>query len=56
MAAIERKKLYGTMWLIRLFEEKAEELVKSGEIYGTTHLYIGEGGHCRGGNRGSGGG
>ena len=38
MAAIERKKLYGTMWLIRLFEEKAEELVKSGEIYGTTHL------------------
>ena len=42
MAAIERKKLYGTMWLIRLFEEKAEELVKSGEIYGTTHLYIGE--------------
>ncbi len=34
--------LYRTMCLIRKFEERALELVKSGEIVGGTHPYIGQ--------------
>lgn len=34
--------LLRTMWRIRLFEEKVWELVQTGEIHGTTHLYIGQ--------------
>ena len=30
------------MLRIRLFERKIEELFSKGEIYGTTHLYIGQ--------------
>ena len=34
--------MYGHMWRIRLFEEKAFELFRSGVIRGTAHLYVGE--------------
>lgn len=34
--------MYRLMWQIRFFEEKVEELVKTGKIHGTTHLSIGQ--------------
>jgi acetoin:2,6-dichlorophenolindophenol oxidoreductase subunit alpha len=34
--------MLGTMYLIRAFEEKVDELFMRGEIHGTTHLSIGE--------------
>src|SRR5580658_9217006 len=40
--APEPAQLYRTMRLIRAFEERALRLVKSGEIVGGIHPYIGE--------------
>ncbi|MCX7668137.1 MAG: thiamine pyrophosphate-dependent enzyme, partial [Atribacterota bacterium] len=34
--------MFYTMYLIRRFEETAEELYMEGKIWGTFHLYIGE--------------
>lgn len=37
-----RERLYGQMVLIRRFEERLLELFAAGEIFGTTHCYIGQ--------------
>lgn len=38
----ERISLYKKMWLIRLFDEKIEDLFAKGTMHGTTHLSIGQ--------------
>jgi pyruvate dehydrogenase E1 component alpha subunit len=38
----EKIQMFYTMYLIRRFEETAEELYMEGKIWGTFHLYIGE--------------
>lgn len=38
----EKMQMFYTMYLIRRFEETAEELYMEGKIWGTFHLYIGE--------------
>ena len=36
------KKIYRTMWIIRFFEEKVDQLFAQGKIHGTTHLAVGQ--------------
>lgn len=36
------ERLYAQMWLIRRFEEQLLELFEQGELFGTTHCYIGQ--------------
>jgi len=38
----EKLRMFYSMYLIRRFEESAEELYMAGKIWGTFHLYIGE--------------
>ncbi len=38
----EKLRMFYTMYLIRRFEESAEELYMAGKIWGTFHLYVGE--------------
>src|SRR5258708_2992178 len=42
------RELLATMYLIRTFEEKVDELFMRGEVHGTTHLSIGEEGTAAG--------
>ncbi|MDK2896700.1 MAG: acetoin:2,6-dichlorophenolindophenol oxidoreductase subunit alpha [Candidatus Atribacteria bacterium] len=43
MLSLEDKlEMYRKMYLIRTFEERAEELYMEGKIWGTFHLYVGE--------------
>lgn len=43
MLSVEDKlEMYRKMYLIRTFEERAEELYMEGKIWGTFHLYVGE--------------
>ena len=36
------KKMYTTMWRIRLFEEEADRQTNLGNVVGTLHMYCGE--------------
>jgi len=38
----DKLEMYRKMYLIRTFEERAEELYMEGKIWGTFHLYVGE--------------
>lgn len=38
----ELKKIYRTMWEIRFFDEKVDQLFAQGVIHGTTHLAVGQ--------------
>lgn len=38
----ELKDIYGTMWHIRYFDEKVDQLFARGVIHGTTHLAVGQ--------------
>lgn len=42
MAVIAKEKMYEQMLLIRLFEEKIEDLFSQGLLFGTTHACIGQ--------------
>lgn len=42
LAASPRDRLYGQMTLIRRFEERLLELFEEGQLFGTTHCYIGQ--------------
>ncbi|HSB73029.1 MAG TPA: thiamine pyrophosphate-dependent dehydrogenase E1 component subunit alpha [Candidatus Methylomirabilis sp.] len=41
LGATKLLEMYRTMLRIRLFEERVDELVLTGQIHGTTHLYVG---------------
>jgi len=42
LALEDKLEMYRKMYLIRVFEERAEELYMEGKIWGTFHLYVGE--------------
>lgn len=42
LSAAEQIAMLHKMWLIRAFEEKAEDIFAAGKLHGTMHLYIGQ--------------